>query len=155
MRFERLRHLSIRCTILYMWEFKMLLTLWYVLLFLKIWCSQMYIIMSSFGGMGGLYFIISFTSNIVVLFLVRIGAVLLLRKHFVSHACTLCFRRTLYCFYGMIISVVGCRQSSCSYNVDSSSAEYRRTCTSVCKHVSFACLFVPKKLNYLRLKKRA
>ena len=110
--------------------------------------------MPSFGSMGGgLYFIISVTSSIVVLFLVRIGAVLLLRKHFVLYASILCFLRTLCCFYGMIISVVGCRQSSCSYNMDSSSAEYRRTCTSVCKHVSVACLFVPNKLNYLRLKK--
>ena len=34
-------------------EFKTLLTLWYVLLFHKIGCSNMHIIMPSFGGLEG------------------------------------------------------------------------------------------------------
>jgi len=97
------------------------------------------------GGRGGFHFIVSVTRSIVVLFLVRTGAVLLLRKHYVLYACVFCFRRILCCFYGMITSVVGCRQSGCSNNVESSSAEYRRTCTSVSYRVSVTCLHVPKK----------
>ena len=51
--------------------------------------------MLSFGfTVGDLYFILSVTRSIVVLFHVRIGAVLLLRKHFVLYACMFCFRRT-------------------------------------------------------------
>jgi hypothetical protein len=104
----------------YIWEFKTLLTL-----LLKIQCSYMHIIMPSSGeeGRGGLYFIVSVTRSVVVLFLVLIGAVLLLRKHFALYTCMLCFRRTLWCFYGMIISVFCCRQSNFSYNVESSFAE--------------------------------
>jgi hypothetical protein len=73
----------------------------------------MHIIMPYFEGMGGgeLYFVVSATRSVVVLFLVRIGAVLLLQKHFMLYTCTFCFRRTLCCFYGMIISVVGSRQT--------------------------------------------
>ena len=50
MRLERLMHLSIRCIVLYIWEFKTLLTFWYVLLLLKIGCSHMCITMPSIGG---------------------------------------------------------------------------------------------------------
>jgi len=41
--------------------------------------------------------------------------------------------------FGMIIYVVGCTQSACSYNVESSFVEYRRTCTNVCYRVTVVC----------------
>ena len=71
---------------------------------------------------GGAYFIVHVTSNIVVLFLVRNGAVLF-------------FSSKPYIFL-MIIPVVDCTETSCSYNVESSIVEYRRTCTSVCYRAS-------------------
>jgi hypothetical protein len=47
-----------------------------------------------------------------------IRAVLLLRN--ALFRTFVCFRRTVLIFFGMIISAVGCRQSSCSYSVESS-----------------------------------
>ena len=102
-------------------------------LFLKIGCSYIHIITPSLGGRGrGLYFTVSVTRGIIALFLVTIAAVLLLPKHLVLYVCMFCVRRTVCCFYGMITSVVDCRKSSRSYNVESRFAEQRRTCTSVC-----------------------
>jgi len=53
----------------------------------------MHIIMPFFEGIGGgdLYFLVSVTRSIVFLFLVRIGVVLLLQKHFMLYACMFCF----------------------------------------------------------------
>jgi hypothetical protein len=81
----------------------------------------MHIIMPFFGGTGGGLFKESVTHGIIVLFSVCIGAVLLLRN--ALFRMFVCFHRTLWCFFGIIISVVDCRHSSCSYNVESSFVE--------------------------------
>ena len=67
--------------------------------------------------MGGDLFIVSVTRGIVVPFFVSIGAVLLLRN--ASFRTFVCFRRNSVLFCGLIISDVDCRQSGCSYNVES------------------------------------
>ena len=72
----------------------------------------MHIIMPSFGGRA-LFNSKCHTQCSSVPRTIR--AVLLLRN--VSFRTFVCFRRTVL-FFGMIISVVGCGQSSCSYNVE-------------------------------------
>jgi hypothetical protein len=57
-----------------------------------------------------------FIGNITRVIVVHIGAILLLRN--ASFRTFVYFRRTLYCFFGMILSVVDCRQSGFSYIVE-------------------------------------
>ena len=45
----------------------------------------------------------------------------IIAKCFISYDCT--FTSNSVLFFGLIISVVNCRQSGCSYNVESSSVE--------------------------------
>ena len=61
----------------------------------------------------------------------------IIAKRFVSQVCVFSLNCVLFC--GMIVSVVDCRQSSCSYSAESSCVEQRRNCTSVCYRVSVVC----------------
>ena len=84
----------------------------------------MHIIMPSFGGKGGFLFKVSATRGIVVPILRTYWSCFIIMKRFVSYVCmcssnSVCF----FFFFGMIIYVVDCRQSICSYNVESSFVE--------------------------------
>jgi len=99
------------------------------------------------GGGGGGLFTVSATRGTVILFFVRIRAVLLLP--YVSFLTFVCYLLTVWCFFGMIISVVDCRQSGSTYNVESSFVEQRQTCTGV-SVVCYVCLTGGKSSSVFR-----
>jgi len=93
----------------------------------------MHIIVPSFGGMGEALFKVSVTRGIVVLFFVRIGALLVLRN--ASFRTFMCFRRTLCGFLELLylLSIVDSLVVLIMWN--QICRVERRTCTSVCYRV--------------------
>jgi hypothetical protein len=93
-------------------------------------CTPLCCLLGVLGGRGLIY---SKCHTLYIHFILRtFWSFFIIAKRFVSYVCM--FSSNSVLFFELTVSVVDCRQSGCSHNVESSFVEERRTCTSVRYH---------------------